>query len=226
MARLAPSLVRLWGEVNGRWPHRDHWSDGWLGDDSHATRFSDHNPDEYGWVHATDTDASLDHKMGPGTVGDTLCGIVLAGCRSGRLARVVNYVIYKGRIYSSSHGYRARIYTGTNQHESHVHVSVFRTDFARQWSGVWGVALPTIDTSKVAHAFSGNPASAPNNVARVQERLVAKGFLKKPYHKGRAGRKTKNALKAWQRKNSYVADGVPGISQLRKLAGVHYRVVP
>lgn len=223
-AYLAVSLQRLESEVNKRWPNRDNWSDGWLGDDSHATRFSDHNP-ENGVVHAYDFDATLKHAMGSGPVGDALCGVLLQGCRSGYLRNVVNYIIYKSRIYSKAYGYRARYYNGSNPHDSHVHISIHRTSFARNWKGSWRVNLSTIDASKVARAFDGHPASAPRNVRRVQKRLVAKGILTAPYIAGRAGGKTKKAMKKWQGRNGYKADGVPGYYQLRKLAGKHYRVV-
>lgn len=221
---LVPSLRRFWAEVDSRWPHRDHWSDGWLGDTSHSTRFSDHNPDSQGRVHAVDTDATLQHEMGPGTVGDHVCAALLRLARSGR-PNPIYYIIYRGKIYSHSYGFRARAYTGTNQHESHVHLSVFRTDYARNWSGNWGVDVPTLDVSKIVHAFSGHPRSRPVHVARLQRRLVAWGWLKKPYVHGVAGPKTVNALKGWQKKHGYNADGVPGAAQLRKLAGTVYRVV-
>lgn len=223
MARLAPSLVRLWKEVDTRWPHRDHWSDGWLGDDSHATRFSDHNPDASGWVHATDTDATLTHVMGSGPVGDELCVALLRLARSGKSP--INYIIYKGIIYSRSYGFRAHRYTGLNSHHSHVHCSILRTSWARSWSGSWGVLVPTIDASAVKHAFDGHPTSAPVNVARVQILLRDRGLLRWPYIVGRAGSKTRNAMKVFQRRNGYNPDGVPGKPSLVKLAGGRYRVI-
>ena len=187
MATLARSLRRLEAEVNRQFPRRDHWSDGWLGDDSHATRFSDHNPDRSGYVHAYDFDATMRHAMGSGPVGDYIAAKILAGCRSGRLRSVVNYVIYKRVIYLRDAGYRPHRYTGSNPHDSHVHVSILRTSYARNWDGWWGITLPTLDASRTAYAFGGHPHASPTNVRRVQSRLQSKGYLKQPYYHGRAG---------------------------------------
>ena len=225
MAREAPSLTRLTRELNAVFPNRDLWSEGWLGDDSHATRFSDHNPDGYGWVHAHDYDATKTHTMGSGPVGDFLIAALLRLARSGR-NHPINYLIYKGRIYSRSVGFRGRVYTGSNAHYSHVHVSVLRTDWARNWAGSWlGDLRPTIDVSRVRYAFDGHPAAAPNNVKRVQNRLRDKGFLSRPYIEGRAGLKTRRAMKRYQRHIGFVADGIPGKPTLVRLAGNKYRVV-
>jgi hypothetical protein len=140
MAFLAPSLQRLFAEVNERWPTRDTWSDGWLGDTSHSARFSDHNPDGSGMVHAVDIDATLTKMtMGSGTVGDFVLAELLKRCRDGRLDQVINYLIYKERIYSRSSGYASRVYTGINAHDSHVHVSIHYTTTAERYDGPWGI---------------------------------------------------------------------------------------
>lgn len=228
MATLAPSLVRMWREVDRRWPTRDHWSDGWLGDDSHATRFSDHNPADPnppGYVHATDTDATLQKwQMGTGSVGDEVCAAYLRLARSGR-AHPINYVIYKGLIWSRSSRFQAHRYVGSNSHHSHVHCSILRTTAARNWAGSWGINLSPLDASKVERAFRGNPLASPVHVARLQNRLRAKGYLKWPYTVGRAGGKTKDALKRWQKRNGYKVTGIPGINQVRKIAPPDYRAV-
>ncbi len=151
MAQVAPSLLRLVGEVNFRHPRRDKWSDGAIGDDSHATRFSDHNPDGSGWVHAVDIDATLQHAMGSGPVGDLLIRVLLHQARTGKISGPAHYFIYRGRIYSSSTGWQPRIYTGTNKHDSHVHVSIDRTASARSFSGLWGVTR-AVDMSAVKTA--------------------------------------------------------------------------
>lgn len=224
MAYLVPSLVRFWKEVNTRWPHRDHWSDGWLGDTSHSARFSDHNPDSAGRVHAVDTDATVAHAMGSGPIGDEIVRCLLTLARSGR-PNPINYIIYKGTIYSRAYGFRARKYYGSNQHDSHVHLSVMRTDYGRNFKGSWGIAIPTIDASRVMYAFSNHPTASPVNVAKFQSRLRDRGYLKRPYIIGRAGKKTKAALKAWQKQNGYKVDGIPGRVQITKIVAPSYRVV-
>lgn len=42
MAILIPCLDQLFAEFDGLAPDRDHSSDGWIGDASHADRSSDH----------------------------------------------------------------------------------------------------------------------------------------------------------------------------------------
>lgn len=111
---LVPSLVALRNEVNARFPDRDKRSDGWIGDDSHATRTSSHNPTDSGAVRGLDLDIddndagrSLAQQVLDATIGD----------------HRVWYVIHKGKIWSRTYGWRARAYTG-NPHDGHIHVSV------------------------------------------------------------------------------------------------------
>lgn len=114
MAKLAPCLDQLRDEIDGRWPNRSKASDGWLGDASHSARKSDHNPDGRGIVHALDV-----------TTPNTL-----AGRRIGRAIKKacvgddrIWYVIWRGYIYSKTHGWRRRRYTGPNKHMTHIHIS-------------------------------------------------------------------------------------------------------
>jgi hypothetical protein len=227
-ARLAPSLARFWAEVNKRWPFRDHWSDGWLGDTSHATRFSDHNPDASGWVHAVDTDATAEHAMGSGFIGDTICATLLQLARSGR-PHPINYIIYKGVIYSKTVGFRARAYTGSNSHHSHVHLSIVRSDWSRTWSGDWGILRKKIDASRVTAAAKKPLVKvAPVYVGRYQRLLVKRGLLVKPFVWGRFGKKTREATKRFAKANGFPVDAVPGLPLIRRLnekAGSPYEVI-
>lgn len=52
--RLAHSLETLRAQVNAKWPNRSKSSDGSIGDASHSSRLSDHNPDPSGVVRAID----------------------------------------------------------------------------------------------------------------------------------------------------------------------------
>lgn len=223
MAYLARSLRNLLAEVDKRWPGRDHWSDGWLGDDSHATRFSDHNPDNKGCVHAFDFDATLTHTMGSGPVGDQIAAIILEQCRSGRLRNVVNYVIYKRRIYSRAYGYRARYYTGTNPHDSHVHVSILRTSYAESWPNSWRIgSRPKVDLSNVREAMKTlkTPVKHRNGMKRIEDALHKEGLLEAFRVNGRASSETRDAYQRWQRRLGLRGDdanGIPGWWSLRKL---------
>lgn len=120
---LAPSLDRLFDEVDHLWPHRDRSSDGWLGDAAHMARKSEHDPDSRGIVHADDiTVAGIDKAR----VLKSLIG-----------ADPVWYVIHDGRIWSRTYGWAARRYTGPNPHTHHIHVSIRLEPAAEDWTGAW-----------------------------------------------------------------------------------------
>lgn len=121
--RLAHSLRRLGAEVDALWPDRARGSDGWLGDEAHSQRSSDHNPDRDGIVHAVDlTTTGVDRVR-------LLVGIVQ---HPG-----VAYVIHRGLIYSRSHRYVGRPYDGPNAHHDHVHVSILHTHSAERSPRSW-----------------------------------------------------------------------------------------
>lgn len=123
---LAPSLVVLRNEINARFPHRDHSSDGWLGDASHAARVSDHNPcwacpgRLHAIVRATDTDADDNDPQ-----HDLMRELLSIAVRDDRTW----YFIHKfpgqpSRIWSRTYGFQPRLYFGSNQHDHHAHISI------------------------------------------------------------------------------------------------------
>src|SRR6185312_13154805 len=114
--RVAKSLLKLRDQVNARWPNRNKENDGTIGDASHQSRKSDHDPDSHGVV--TAIDITHDPK---------------SGCDSYALAEVfrasrdprIKYVISNHRISSSEvDPWAWRPYHGVNPHDHHVHVSV------------------------------------------------------------------------------------------------------
>lgn len=114
--RLALSLRLLAHAVDRRWPERETASDGWLGDDAHKQRVSDHNPDAHGIVRALDV---------------TRRGIKPAELITAALNHPsVNYVIFDGTIWSRSHDMRPRPHDDNGAHRNHVHVSIRGTDEA------------------------------------------------------------------------------------------------
>lgn len=143
--QLAPSLVALVKETDERFPTRDHSSDGSIGDQAHAARESQHNP-ENGWVCAVDLDEDLSSEL------HTLQE--LAGHIVDQTDHRVRYLIYEGRIcksYVDGRGVAAwtwQAYTGLNDHSKHLHVSVWNTPAARDDRGPWWPEeddMPTID---------------------------------------------------------------------------------
>jgi hypothetical protein len=126
MAVLAANLANLRREIDKRFPGRDHHSDGWIGDVSHQQRHSDHNPDGRGVVHAIDVDRDgIDPKL--------VVRLAIAH-------PTTQYVIFNRTIWSRTHGFKPRRYTGPNPHTEHLHVSGRHgTQFENNLTA-WGLA--------------------------------------------------------------------------------------
>jgi hypothetical protein len=115
MAYLAPSLARLRASIDAAFPLRDNSSDGWIGDEAHQKRISEHNPDSKGCVHALDVDID-DNDAGRDLRKELLAATI------GH--RAVWYVISNGVIWSRTYNWRPRQYLGPNPHFMHVHISI------------------------------------------------------------------------------------------------------
>lgn len=120
---LAVSLRNLRAECDAWWPNRSKRSDGWIGDTAHASRVSDHNPDENGVVHALDI------------TSEGIEPLVLVVAATHHPA--THYVIFRGHIWSVVHGWRPRPYDGPDAHRLHVHVSIMHTNRARNARATW-----------------------------------------------------------------------------------------
>lgn len=115
--KLCEAGVTLRAQIDKALPHRDRRSDGWVGNSSHASRKSDHNPTSEGWVRAIDIDANLSD--------DPKTSYVLANQLRllARRDRRLSYIIYSGKIASRRSLWRWKKYTGINPHITHVHCS-------------------------------------------------------------------------------------------------------
>lgn len=158
---LAPSLVSLRDEINRAHPNRDKTSDGWVGDTAHAARVSDHNPDygSGGVVRAIDVD-----KDGIDTA--KLLRIAIASPST-------EYVIWNRRIYGRWSGFKAEVYTGTNPHDKHMHISIRHTktaEAARKW-GYYGstASTPTKPTYTAAQITARTEA----NIGTIVDDVIA-----------------------------------------------------
>jgi hypothetical protein len=104
--------------IDDAYPDRDRKSDGWIADNAHSLRKSDHNPDpSNGYVRAIDVDKDIDSR--PSTGAYLADQIRLCAKTDKRIA----YVIYAGKIASSKRAWRWRTYDGVNQHNHHIHIS-------------------------------------------------------------------------------------------------------
>lgn len=112
--RLAKSLLTLQAELNKEYPKRTK-PDWTIGDQSHKSRASDHNPNDAGVV------CAMDVREGGGIplkeVAETVRKLI------GKHP-AVKYVIHDGRIAGTWTDGKWTAYSGPNAHETHVHVSV------------------------------------------------------------------------------------------------------
>lgn len=236
---IAPALATLWAETKARFPKRDSASDGWLGDARHqAESFSDHNPDPNslppGCVRALDIDSGPDGDP----VRDIVADVLSATIGDPR----VWYVISQGRIYSRTHGWAALVYTGSDPHISHVHVSLqghngiteqTAHDLAFDTSPWFGTGpkpptLPTIRLHNVVDAARHPFKSVhPRAVKFVQEALNARGH--RTTVDGIYGPATRTSVQAFQRAIGFTggdADGILGPTSGARLGANRYRLAP
>jgi peptidoglycan hydrolase-like protein with peptidoglycan-binding domain len=131
---VVPSLLELKDQLNKRFPKRDTKSDGTIGNVAHQGSSSSHNPDKTGnpeyrdgdskdEVRARDIDKDLNDV--DGVTMEIVVQLWVTLARAGILWWV-RYIIYNGRIWHKSDGFKTRTYTGSNKHDQHVHIT---TDF-------------------------------------------------------------------------------------------------
>jgi len=118
--KLCKAGQQLRLQIDDSFGDRDRRSDGWVGDVRHASRPSDHNPDEQGIVRAIDVDRDLSGKAKPDLMPDLADQIRLCA-KSGD--KRISYIIFDGRIASSKKAWAWRPYDGINKHNHHCHIS-------------------------------------------------------------------------------------------------------
>ena len=175
--RVAKSLLHLRDQVNAKAPVRDKSNDGTIGDISHQSRDSDHNPwvqdSGLGVVTALDITNDPKHKVVSRDIAEAL--------RLSRDSRI-KYAISNRQIFSSEvHPWEWRPYSGPNPHEAHCHISVKPTkalyDSEKDW--VLPAALggqPTVPTDLLSSVSLGDMAHQGENGQRV---VLIQNALKK-----------------------------------------------
>lgn len=132
--RVAKALIQLREQINKSFPERSKVADGTIGDASHASRSSDHNP----WV----MDGGTGIVTGMDITHDPLHGVdsehLAEALRTSKDPRF-KYVISNRKIASFDHGdFAWRPYNGKNAHNHHCHISVkpekAQYDNVRDWN--------------------------------------------------------------------------------------------
>lgn len=122
--RLAKSLEKLRDQLNTQFPFRSKVSDGSIGDQAHAARESDHNPNAQGVVTAID----ITHDPAHGVDGNILSRELTKDPR-------MKYVIWNREIFKARTG-QWEAYRGANPHNHHAHISVLadKCDDTSSWT--------------------------------------------------------------------------------------------
>lgn len=172
--RLAKSLVRLREQVNAAYPDRDHESDGWIGDASHASRKSDHNPwikdaKGIGVVSAEDFDENLTSPT-----GDAFNLVhALQASRDPR----IKYIIYERQITVPGDITRWKPYHGPSPHDHHFHISVSSDprlyDDASDWT--ISAAEPAGEPGSPTEDTGGGSPTASNPTSTEQPPILKRG---------------------------------------------------
>ena len=203
----AKALLQLLKQVDAKWPTRKKGADGTIGDQAHAARPSDHNPDADGCVRARD----ITHDPASGCDSYALAEALLAS-----RDRRISYVISNGKIASGNAGpspWKWRKYTGPNKHDHHCHISV--TKVGKNDTTAWNLdGLPAKNspvTAAATEAYIPPPpllkkGSKGENVKKLQAWL---GFKGKDID-GKFGDATDKALRERQKVLKVVVDGKCG----------------
>lgn len=202
---LAQTLATFRASIDEQFPKRDKRSDGWIGDAAHAKRKSEHNPDSKGCVHAIDVD------IDDGDPGRDLRREILSAAIG---HKAVWYVISNGVIYSRTHGWNARKYTGSNAHTAHVHISILLTESAEKDTTLrlvrtapptpWGPLYGGVAGTRVIKRWSRG-----NDVRQLQD-VLNKWYPKRPQltEDGEFGPSTVAAVQYAQKQLKLKADGI------------------
>jgi hypothetical protein len=115
--KLAAAAATLRDQVNTRYPKRDRASDGTKGDDRHARRVSDHNPDRTGYVVALDLDED-------GWPAHQFADQLIEYMRKSGDKRIKN-VVYEGRVASGTYSDQRWVWRSAPSlgHAHHIHIS-------------------------------------------------------------------------------------------------------
>lgn len=123
--RVAYSLDVLLDEINAYAPDRSKVSDGSIGDAAHASRSSDHNPWRQAGGQGVVGARDFTHDPAGGLDCDLLAALLASQLGKHPALGSGAYVIWEAQIISTdrlSEGWRS--YSGSNEHRSHLHLSV------------------------------------------------------------------------------------------------------
>jgi len=173
--KLAAAASTLRDQVNKRYPKRDKASDGTKGDDRHARRVSDHNPDRTGYVMALD----IDEDFGSPGAAQVFADQLMWHMRTSGDKRIKN-IVYEGKVASGTYADKFWVWRSEPRlgHKHHIHISF---DQAAKHDGR-PFPLPMLELPKVGLRKSdSNPptsSSAVNATVTPAKKAPAKKAAK------------------------------------------------
>ena len=211
--RRAECLTVLVDQVNAIAPARDVSSDGWIGDESHQTTTSDHNPwvydDDGTWV-VTAQDITDDPDNGMS------CQQLVDAIVASEDERI-KYIIWCRQICSGTGQDHApwvwRDYTGSNDHTLHAHFSVKQYPEYYDDKHLWAIDMESAPVTAQKDDETILPVLQRGDkgpwVKVLQRQLIAEGVHVIRID-GDFGPSTEMQVCAFQYRNSLVVDGVCG----------------
>jgi Putative peptidoglycan binding domain len=219
--RRAECLTVLVDQVNIIAPGRDVSSDGWIGDESHQTTTSDHNP----WVYDDDgTWVVTAQDITDDPAGGMSCQALVDSIVASEDERI-KYIIWNCQICSGTdqdnEAWLWRDYTGSNNHTLHAHFSVKSQpeyyDDQHLWSIEMEGAPATVDREEKALPVLQRGDKGPW-VQILQRQLIQEGVHVVRVD-GDFGPMTELQVMAFQFRNALVVDGVVGPYTWQALKG-------
>lgn len=202
--RIAKGLEQLRKQVNAKWPGRSKESDGSIGDETHATKSSDHNPWVKDGAEGVVTAVDITHDPADGFDSYAFADMLMRN-RDPR----IKYVISNRRIGSGDAGPQPwvwRKYTGASPHDHHVHISIKADkphyDSVAEWK-LDGMAPTVVPVGYTKPRPTVKEGSTGDDVKFLQGKLgvTADGVF---------GPQTKGAVVRIQNNRRIVADGIVG----------------
>lgn len=156
MAYLAPSLKRLFNELDHTWPNRDRRTDGWIRWPKDGIS-KGHNPDSKGCVHAIDVDKDGIDQM----------WIIR---NIAKPSNVLWYIIWNRHLYSNTYHWVEKPYTGSNPHTDHMHIEIYQNSTAENYSGSWNIGVQEGIGTPGGGGLSDFPPPISEGIGRADDR--------------------------------------------------------
>lgn len=181
---VAKSIRGALAQANTRWPSRSKSADGTIGDASHSSRTSDHNPASNGCVHAFDLTHDPAHGVDTYKLWDSLR---LRAKSVASFARIVKYLISNDRFASAATAWEWEPYANhtsmganRNRHTHHGHCSINYSYEAENWAGSWWTQEEEdVLTAVSREEFDELVAKVSRILDVVEETVVVEGAKKR-----------------------------------------------